>query len=285
MEKISLYDQNNDKMYDVMLSVEDARRAALDITFATSLLNAAILEENKAKQNEDVLTVHNNTQSDILQVSDTNQQTATTPHNDIQSTDSCEENSLYRWSEACVLLLLRTYETMEEKFTNGKFSHKKCWELVAAELKKHGYSITGPQCSSKFRSLKKTYKTIKDHNAVSGNDRRTWQHFEIMDQMFSKRAWCKPVALASSTGQLIKNINMAEYATSSEFSHDESFSDKENEPPKKKTKAAKMSMTELLEKRIIQKEDHENKRQKRHDDKMLIESKLVDTLTQYLSNK
>lgn len=51
------------------------------------------------------------------------------------------------------------------------------------------------------------------------------------------------------------------------------------------TKAAKMSMTELLEKRIIQKEDHENKRQKRHDDKMLIESKLVDTLTQYLSNK
>lgn len=54
-----------------------------------------------------------------------------------------------------------------------------------------------------------------------------------MDQMFSKRAWCKPVALASFTGQLIKNINMDEYATSSEFSHDESFTDKENEPPKK----------------------------------------------------
>lgn len=28
MEKISLYDQSNDKMYDVMLSAEDARRAA-----------------------------------------------------------------------------------------------------------------------------------------------------------------------------------------------------------------------------------------------------------------
>jgi len=28
MEKISLYDQSNDKIYDVMLSVEDARRAA-----------------------------------------------------------------------------------------------------------------------------------------------------------------------------------------------------------------------------------------------------------------
>lgn len=29
MEKISLYDQSNDKIYDVMLSVENARRAAL----------------------------------------------------------------------------------------------------------------------------------------------------------------------------------------------------------------------------------------------------------------
>lgn len=47
-----------------------------------------------------------------------------------------------------------------------------------------------------------------------------------MDQMFSKRAWCKPVALASSTGQLLKNIN-TESATFSEFSHnDDSLSDR-----------------------------------------------------------
>lgn len=46
-----------------------------------------------------------------------------------------------------------------------------------------------------------------------------------------------------------------------------------------------MSMAQLLEKRMIQKEDHESKRQKRHDDKMIIENKLIETLTQYLSNK
>jgi len=55
-----------------------------------------------------------------------------------------------------------------------------------------------------------------------------------MDQMFSKRAWCKPVALASSTGQLIKNVNTDESATFSEFSHnDDSLSDKENDLSKK----------------------------------------------------
>lgn len=54
-----------------------------------------------------------------------------------------------------------------------------------------------------------------------------------MDQMFSKRAWCKPVALASSTGQLIKNINTDESATFPEFLHEDSLSDKENDLSKK----------------------------------------------------
>lgn len=87
--------------------------------------------------------------------------------------------SLYRWPEASVLLLLQTYEEMEEKLNTGKLSHKKCWELTAQILKKNGYNVTGPQCASKFRSLKKTYKSIKDHNSKSGNNRRTWQHFEV----------------------------------------------------------------------------------------------------------
>lgn len=67
----------------------------------------------------------------------------------------------------------------KKKFTNGKVSHKKCWEMVAEMLKNEGYNITGVQCASKFRSLKKTYKSIKDHNSKSGNDQRTWQHFEV----------------------------------------------------------------------------------------------------------
>lgn len=56
-----------------------------------------------------------------------------------------------------------------------------------------------------------------------------------MDKMFSKKAWCKPVALASSTGLLVKNINIEKASTtSSKSSHDEdSFNDKENDLPEK----------------------------------------------------
>jgi len=50
-------------------------------------------------------------------------------------------DSLYRWPEASVLLLLQTYEEMEEKFNNGKLSHKKCWELIAEVFKKEGHNV------------------------------------------------------------------------------------------------------------------------------------------------
>lgn len=69
---------------------------------------------------------------------------------------------------------------METKFTDGKHSQKKCWEEVSKLLKENGYNATGPQCSAKLRSLKKTYKSVKDHNNKSGNDRKTWQYFKVI---------------------------------------------------------------------------------------------------------
>lgn len=86
---------------------------------------------------------------------------------------------LYRWTTPCVLLLLETYKTNEEKFTNGKQSQKKTWEEVSDILKHNGYDVTGPMCAAKLRSLKKTYKAVKDHNNKSGNNRRNWQFFEV----------------------------------------------------------------------------------------------------------
>lgn len=57
-----------------------------------------------------------------------------------------------------------------------------------------------------------------------------------MDKMFSKKAWCKPVALASSTGQLIKNIDTEEFSTTSSDSLDNNnfLDDKENTNQSKK---------------------------------------------------
>lgn len=86
---------------------------------------------------------------------------------------------MYRWTPCSVKLLLEAYRDMENKLHSGKMSHKKIWHLVAQKLTEEGYHVTGPQCAAKLRSLKKTYKNVKDHNNRSGNDRRTWQFFEV----------------------------------------------------------------------------------------------------------
>jgi len=91
----------------------------------------------------------------------------------------CISGSLYRWSESCVLLLLENYRESEKKFSGDKHSHKKIWDEIAKLMNKKGHTVTGPQCAAKLRSLKKTYKSIKDHNNKSGNNRRTWQYFTV----------------------------------------------------------------------------------------------------------
>lgn len=68
---------------------------------------------------------------------------------------------------------------MEKDFNSGKISQKKVWDKVAMQSKQKGHDLTGPQCSSKLKSLKKSHKFIKDHNSKSGNDRRNWQFFDV----------------------------------------------------------------------------------------------------------
>lgn len=74
---------------------------------------------------------------------------------------------------------MTAYKEHEELLIKGKVSVKKFWEMISEVLKEKSYNITGPQCKSKFHGLKKTYKKIKDHNAKSGNSRRTWPYFEV----------------------------------------------------------------------------------------------------------
>lgn len=87
--------------------------------------------------------------------------------------------SLYRWTHECVLLFIEAYKENEHKMITGKQPQKKVWEIIAKQLCVKGYSVTGPQCAAKMRSLKKTYKSVKDHNYKSGNDKRTWQFYEV----------------------------------------------------------------------------------------------------------
>lgn len=92
-----------------------------------------------------------------------------------------------RWPPAVVLLLLRTYESKEQKLFSGKSSHKKIWEEISDVLVAKGYAFSAGQCASKLRNLKRTYKIVKEHNAKSGNNPRHWQYLEVSLLLFNSR--------------------------------------------------------------------------------------------------
>lgn len=123
------------------------------------------------------------------------------------------------WSRAETLLLIDIYKTHEEQFNNPKITGKRCWNLVAEKMKEKGYNIAADKCDIKFQSLKRTYKSISDHNKKSGQNRKKWEFYEIMDEIFRTKPYMQPLATAGST---VTNVDVAG------CSKDSNCPDKEN---------------------------------------------------------
>ncbi|XP_018377453.1 PREDICTED: uncharacterized protein LOC108757407, partial [Trachymyrmex cornetzi] len=52
--------------------------------------------------------------------------------------------------------------------------------------------------STKFQALKRQYKCVLDHNKKSLNNRKEWEYFKIMQELFEKKPWVQPLAVAGS---------------------------------------------------------------------------------------
>lgn len=70
------------------------------------------------------------------------------------------------------------YKNYMEKCTK-KVPSKQCWNIISKQLGDAGYEISPVKCATKFQSLKRTYKTVTDHNKKSGNSRKKWEHYEL----------------------------------------------------------------------------------------------------------
>ncbi|KAK0165751.1 hypothetical protein PV328_004246 [Microctonus aethiopoides] len=202
-EKVTLYDLERDIVVHTFVSPADAQRISTDLGFATELLQKLTNQEASLSiptddSHENVGPDTNSESNEKLNSNEVFEiEDSANVNSDVQESEGC----LYRWTSPCVMLFLETYKSMEVILHSGTRSQKKISEKIAKELQKKGYDVTEPQCASKLRSLKKSYKSNKDHNSKSGNDRKTWQYFNIMKEIFAKKVWCDPIAVASSTGQ------------------------------------------------------------------------------------
>jgi len=116
------------------------------------------------------------------------------------------ENNVFKWPHEAILLLVEEFRKRTDDFYSGRISQKKKnWQNIAEALIKKNHKVTGPQCQSKFGSLKRTYKSMKDHNGKSGNGTQTWAYFDLLDGLIGSKPCVSPVATASSSGKRVNS--------------------------------------------------------------------------------
>ncbi|KYN22247.1 hypothetical protein ALC57_05358, partial [Trachymyrmex cornetzi] len=102
------------------------------------------------------------------------------------------------WNKSETTLLLQTYNEYKDQFRNGKGTVKQYWEKIAKIMQEKGYEVTGVKCSTKFQSMKRTYKVFISHNKKGGNNRKEWDYLQIMQELFTDKPWIQPLSVAES---------------------------------------------------------------------------------------
>ncbi|KAJ8369346.1 hypothetical protein SKAU_G00093740 [Synaphobranchus kaupii] len=70
--------------------------------------------------------------------------------------------------------------------------------MVAQILRLEGYSsVTWQSCDTKWRNLRHRYKTIVDGHNKTGQGRRKWEYFALLDEVFADPAVTPIVVLSS----------------------------------------------------------------------------------------
>jgi len=83
------------------------------------------------------------------------------------------------WTKAETLLSLDLYSKRKDKYQDGKGTVKQYWNKIAKEMQEKGYDVIGVKCSTKFQALKRTYKSVIDHNNKSENNRKEWEYLKV----------------------------------------------------------------------------------------------------------
>ncbi|KAB0804627.1 hypothetical protein PPYR_01597 [Photinus pyralis] len=238
--ELTLIDADTNKEFKLFLNEEDYNKAVNDVTFATVLLQHAIINskasstvpgnKNPTRQSLDTDTetlgincsqeLPNDSEDVLLSPSSDNLLLSPASNNPLSpSSDNLSipinendsentEDISGRWSHEGILLLLDVYHTKSDLLVKGKIKQKLFWEQIASLINKKGYNVTAKQCQTKLATLKRQYKKIKDYNNTSGNDRKEWIYTEKMDELFGNKPWVEPVATASSSQNPEPSLNL-----------------------------------------------------------------------------
>ncbi|XP_060607941.1 uncharacterized protein LOC132760068 [Ruditapes philippinarum] len=115
-----------------------------------------------------------------------------------------EDQELISWTKEATLLLIDEYKIRQTKIDQGRLSKKRAFEQIAAELRMKGYVFSQDQCASRMKTIYRVYKNVKDANAKSGNERKSYIFEKELDELYKDKLSINPkcvesTATASST--------------------------------------------------------------------------------------
>ncbi|TGZ54741.1 hypothetical protein DBV15_12187 [Temnothorax longispinosus] len=175
------------------------------------------------------------------------------------------DGDTYIWSKKKTLLLIRLYKEDKAMFTSGKTKQHSCWEHIAKKMSENGYNLPGKKCCTKFQTLKKTYKQVKDYNNKSGNLRKTWEFLDEMNDLFGTKPWIQPIAVAGS------NIT-------------DELEESSHQATRGKNKENQSSFTSYKQKILDHKKTRAEQKDKQHKEKMDL-SDLKNLIQQVMEKK
>ncbi|KAK4887898.1 hypothetical protein RN001_004169 [Aquatica leii] len=118
-------------------------------------------------------------------------------------------NASRNFSDAATRMLLAKYLEKKGRFRNPKIKRAILWKELAEEINKYGYSFTEQAIERKFRNMKNHFLKIRDNNTKTGRGRKSWQYYDMMENLFENDACVHPVSPVSSMmySKKIYNLN------------------------------------------------------------------------------
>lgn len=83
------------------------------------------------------------------------------------------------------MLLIETFRTHKDRFSNPRIQKKAIWDDIAEEMQRRGHAVSGTGCDRKWRNMRASYKNIVNNSKKRGRGKKVWRYLEYLDEIYA----------------------------------------------------------------------------------------------------
>ena len=102
------------------------------------------------------------------------------------------------WRREATLCVISLYVEHEDDMESSTTKKKDIWNTIATKMNEAGYIFSKNKVESKWKSLVKSHKKILDNKQQTGGKRKSFQFFQKMSDILSKRHDINPPLLVGN---------------------------------------------------------------------------------------